>query len=229
MIIEVSCGTVEEALLAAEFGADRVEICAALSTGGVTPSPSTFLTIKKLIQIPIFVMVLQPEADFTPNEPDFQAMLDDVEWFAGNGADGFCFGCLDLERRIDETRNRELISRARRLPATFHRVFDDSPRTPEDLALLDDIGFARILTSGCKTNVENGMSGLQDLLSTSPVPILAGGGVRESNAKALQDLGIEEIHFSLRAGQIDRRGYQGAILPKIDPERITRVRQALAV
>jgi len=229
MIIEVSCGTVEEALLAAEFGADRIEICAALSTGGVTPSPSTFLTIKKLVKIPVFVMVLQPEADFTPNEPDFQAMLDDVEWFAGNGADGFCFGCLDLAGQIDETRNRELISRARRLPATFHRVFDESPRAQEALELLQDIGFARILTSGCKTNVENGMPGLKELLATSPIPILAGGGVRESNAKVLRDLGIEEIHFSLRAGQIDRRGYQGAALPKVDPDRITRVRQALAV
>ncbi|MBX3115595.1 MAG: hypothetical protein KF836_13600 [Fimbriimonadaceae bacterium] len=229
MIIEVSCGTVEEALLAAEFGADRIEICAALSTGGVTPSPSTFLTIKRSVPIPVFVMVLQPEADFTPNEPDFQAMLDDVEWFAENGADGFCFGCLDSAGKIDEFRNRELIVRTNGKPATFHRVFDESPRSQEDLKLLKTLGFARILTSGCKTNVENGMDGLKELLATSPIPILAGGGVRETNAKALQELGIAEIHFSLRAGQIERTGYQGAALPKIDPERITRVRQALVI
>jgi len=229
MVIEVSCGSVEEALLAAEFGADRIEICGALSTGGVTPSPSTFLTIKRLVSIPVFVMVLQPEADFTPNEPDFQAMLDDVEWFAGHGADGFCFGCLNNEGRIDETRNRELIARSRRLPATFHRVFDESPRSTDDLELLNNLGFARILTSGCPTNVENGMAGLRDLLATSPLPILAGGGVRESNAVALRDLGIQELHFSLRNGNVERTGYQGAPLPKDDPERITRVREALAL
>lgn len=229
MIIEVSCGTVEEALLAAQFGADRIELCAALSTGGVTPSPSSFRIVKQELSIPVFAMVMQPEADYCPNESDFQAMLDDVSWFAEQGADGFCFGCLMENKHIDEFRNQELISRAQGKPVTFHRVFDEMPRNSHDLELLQGLGFSRLLTSGCPTVVDDGMENLRQLQANSPIQILAGGGVRESNATALRDLGITEIHFSLRSGLNGRTGYQGAKLPGIDPERITRVKQALAV
>ena len=227
MILEISCGSIEETLLAAQYGADRVEICHALSTGGVTPSPGFFQIVKNQLTIPIFVMIAQPEANFVANPHDFEAMLTDAAWFAANGADGLVFGCITEQNQLDIPRNKALLEAANGLPCTFHRAFDVIPNPTETAESLANLGFARILTSGHPESIDQGITLIQTLIQNKSIGILPGGGVRPENAKALQQAGATELHFSIRAVS-QKTGYLGYPLPTLYPERISRMREALA-
>ncbi len=55
-ILEISVETVEAALAAERGGADRIELCSALSLGGVTPGAGLVSTVQEQILIPIVVM-----------------------------------------------------------------------------------------------------------------------------------------------------------------------------
>jgi copper homeostasis protein len=228
MILEVAVGSLAEAVHAISHGADRIELCHALSTGGVTPSPGSFLHLRNLTDLPIFVMLASPEADFNPTDPDFDAMIHDAVWFAENGADGLVFGCITDTNEIDQARNATLIEAASGLPCTFHRAFDTLPGDQlENAQHLASLGFRRILTSGSPTSIDEGTQALKKLFQQTAIQILPGGGVRPENAKALQSLGATELHFSIRTSS-NRQGYLGYPLPEFIPNRITRMREALA-
>lgn len=226
MILEVSCGSVEEAVLAAQAGADRVEVCHALSTGGVTPSPGFFGKVRDAVSIPVFVMIAQPEADFVGNARDLHAMAQDVAFFARAGADGFVFGCLSPAGGLDLAANQRLIAAASGKPCTFHRAFDTLPDPLTTAKILAELGFSRILTSGGSPDAGQGAKVIGDLIRQGGIGILPGGGVRPENAATLKEAGATELHFSIRTG-VRAEGYLGYPLPKIDAERVKAIRQAI--
>ena len=53
-LLEVCVDSVDSALLAAQGGADRLELCAALSEGGLTPSIGLLIAVKKFVKVPAF-------------------------------------------------------------------------------------------------------------------------------------------------------------------------------
>jgi copper homeostasis protein len=191
----------------------------------VTPSLGSFLELKKAVDLPIFIMIANPEADHTPPEADFQAMIQDVLTFADHGANGFVFACLTPDHQIDIERNKALLQAAQNRPCTFHRAFDTLANPVESSHQIADLGFKRILTSGCPTNVDNGLAVLAELLQNAPIQILPGGGVRAENAAQLKDRGATELHFSIRKAS-NKKGYLDYPLPELDPARITQMRAA---
>lgn len=48
-LLEVCVDSIESALNASRGGADRIELCAALSEGGLTPNLGTFVQIKEKV------------------------------------------------------------------------------------------------------------------------------------------------------------------------------------
>ncbi len=57
MFLEVACFSKESAVIAEKAGADRIEFCAEMNLGGITPPLEDFLELKSLVQIPVFVMI----------------------------------------------------------------------------------------------------------------------------------------------------------------------------
>ena len=225
VVLEVVCASVEEA--AASVGADRIELCAALPTGGVTPTLGMIEEARQVSSLPIVAMVRPREGGPCPPEPDFQAAVRDVQHCVRAGADEIVCGFLAPDGRVDRDRNRALVEAAEGRPVAFHRVFDMVPDLDEALEDVIECGFVRILTSGGQSDVDQGFDGLVRLRERAAgrVTILPGGGVRPTNVKRLADAGFGELHFSFRA--VTGPGYGGCDDFRALPDRIADVRRAL--
>ena len=89
-----------------------------------------------------------------------------------NLADGFVFGILTAEGRVDGERCRDLVRSAGELPCTFHRAFDEVGDQREGLEVLIAVVFKAVLTAGGKGKAEEGGERLRELRDW-------GGGRRE--------------------------------------------------
>lgn len=118
------------------------------------------------------------------------------------GADGFVFGVLDKNGRIDEEKNKVLLQAADPLPCTFHRAFDVCQGRPFGaLESIIKLGFSRILTSGQQPSAEQGIPFIRQLVRAAgnSISIMAGAGVNANNvAKIIKETGVKEVHGSAR-------------------------------
>ncbi len=187
--LEIACFNAESALIAEQGGADRIEFCANMQVGGTTPSLSDFIKLKSNISIPVYVMIRAREGDFVYSEADFDEMKNNLIQFKEAGADGFVFGILDENRKLDITRNKELLDLADGLPCTFHKAFDEVIEPFIALQHLIDLGFENILSSGQAATAMLGLPILKQLLiqSDNKINIMVGGSVRSSNLYLLRD------------------------------------------
>jgi copper homeostasis protein len=202
MKIEICAGSLVSALNAQRGGAHRVELCASLDEGGVTPSPATILLAKKHLQIPVFVLIRPRSGDFLYSDEEFELMKEDVVFCKENRIDGVVLGILTAEGDVDMNRTRELIQLARPMQVTFHRAFD---LTIDPFQSLEDIircGAARILTSGQTGSAISGADLISELIQKADnrIVIMPGSGITEHNAVDLvRKTRAEEIHASLRS------------------------------
>lgn len=199
--VEVCADTLASALAAQNGGAARIELCSALSEGGLTPSAGMIKQARALLSIGIFVMIRPRTGNFSYSDDDFNAMLLDITFAKQIGADGIVSGILNQDGSVDVKRTSRLVQAANPLPFTFHRAFDC---TPYPLIALEDIikcGCARILTSGHQTTAIEGKELIRKLIQQSAgrIIILPGSGVNEKNVDSLiKATGAFEVHLSGR-------------------------------
>jgi copper homeostasis protein len=87
------------------------------------------------------------------------------------------------------------------MSVTFHRAFDMSSNFSQALEDIIDFGFDRILTSGGKQNVMDGIDQIASLIeqASNRIIIMPGGGVRKENILELyKKSGAKEFHVSAR-------------------------------
>jgi copper homeostasis protein len=240
---EACVDSLEAALAAHRGGADRIELCAGLAEGGVTPGPGAIRHVRELLRIPVHVLVRPRPGDFLYSADEFEAMRRDVEFARQWGADGAVFGILRDDGSMDEERTGELVSLARPMRVTFHRAFDVSSDPFRTMDALIALGVERILTSGQKATAEQGADLIRELVRRSDgrIAVMAGGGLNEENVRAVvEKTGVREIHASarsLRESRMRHRNpdvhmgvgtgsseYQMSIA---DPDRIRAMRRAL--
>lgn len=202
-MLEVCCGSLSSALRAVEGGAERIELCSALSLDGLTPTVGTIRLLRERFpQLRIHVLIRPREGDFVYTEDELQVMETDIREAVAAGATAIVAGALTPSGEIDEAATRRLIAASSGLPFTFHRAFDVVGDQTIALQRLIDLGVTRVLTSGGAPTAEAGIAQLQCLVrqAAGRIVILAGGGVNRHNASAiLKETGTTEVHGSCSA------------------------------
>lgn len=202
-LLEVCCGTPESLREAATGGADRAEFCCALELGGLTPAFSA--AAERLHNnkegephLPFRVLIRPRPGDFVYDAHDIEEMVFTIHLWKGH-CDGFVIGMLTPEGDIDKVGLRPLIEAAGGENLTFHRAFDQTRDPHQALEDIIELGFDRVLTSGCAPTAEKGMETLADLQRQADgrIIIMAGGGVTPLNApRILETTGVKELHSS---------------------------------
>ncbi len=201
MNLELCTDCVEGALLAGRFGFKRIELCSALSEGGLTPSFGMIESCSEAGTAEVHAMIRSRGGSFTCDEPEMVIMKKDIQAASQAGAKGVVFGILESNNEVSGV-NRQLLDLAHSygLQATFHRAFDQVTDPLKTLGQLVEMGFDRLLTSGLKDRAIDGLELIKTMQQEygSDIEIMAGSGVNPENALSFANAGIENLHFTAR-------------------------------
>ena len=101
-LLEICCYSVECAVTAQNYGADRIELCAAPKEGGLTPSYGVLKAARQAVTIPVHPIIRPRGGDFCYTAGEFGAMLDDIALVRDLGFPGLVTGLLDIVGKICE-------------------------------------------------------------------------------------------------------------------------------
>lgn len=197
--IEVCSYNIESAISAKNAGADRIELCDNFQEGGTTPSIGTIKCVRKKTNIDLFVIIRPRGGDFLYSENEYEVIKEDIKSAKRLGVNGIVSGFLTANGSIDLQRTSEIVELSHPLPFTFHRAFDYTKDPFDSIELLKKAGVTRVLTSGQKKNVEEGISFIKLLmpLAGDDITIIPGGGINSANVlKIIRETGVKEIHLS---------------------------------
>lgn len=208
-MVEICCGSYEDALAAWNGGAERIELNSALYLGGLTPTVGSLCLTKANTGLKVISMVRPRGAGFCYTEIETEQMFADARILMEQGSDGLAFGFLTEDGRIHSEKTSRMIQliHAYQGEAVLHRAFDCVEEPYEAIEELIRLGADRILTSGLKETAVHGVPLLKELQERygSQIQLLAGSGVNSKNAKALmEETGITQIHSSCRDWKEDK-------------------------
>jgi copper homeostasis protein len=190
MFLEVATFDITSAEIALNSVADRIEFCADINSGGITPDLEELRYLKEKYSKPIHVMIRPVGGGFLYTDSEFTQMQKSIIEFSTANADGFVFGILDENQEIDIDKNKTLIDLANGKPCVFHRAIDRTKNIFESTEKLIELGFKEILTSGGENSAMEGKENLKKLVEnySDDIKILIGGGVRSNNISELKNV-----------------------------------------
>ncbi len=203
--LEICAGDTESVMQAFFGGATRVEMCSALPIGGLTPADSQMTLTRQVSPAMKRNVLIRPRpGDFLYSESEFMSMVADMKSAAIAEADGFVIGMLTPGGSVDKERTALLMRSVSpdlrsNKTFTFHRAFDMTSDPFQALEDIIELGFDRILTSGCASSAEAGIPLLRRLneQAAGRIIIMAGGGINAGNARRImEETGIRSLHAS---------------------------------
>ena len=226
ILIEVCCGSVDDAVEAERGGADRIELNSAIFLGGLTPSLGSIIEAKKRLNIPVMVMIRPRAGGFCYTQAEMAVMLHDAKLAVEHGVDGLVFGILTSDGSVDVDRCRRIIELSQGRQTVFHRAFDV---TPDPLKALDELiylGLTRVLTSGQERTAIEGIDLIRKLIvhAGDRIEILPGSGLRSHNIREfVEQTKATQVHFSAFGQRLDSSmqnrphiSFNGAVPPPED-------------
>ena len=200
ILLEVCVDNVHGLAAALAGGADRIELCAALEVGGLTPSPG-LMRAASASPVPVHAMVRPRAGHFRYDAEEVAAMLADIDAVHAVGLQGVVFGASNEDGRLDHRTLETLLAHARRLGlnCTLHRAIDLCPDLVEATHTAVDLGFDRVLTSGGAPSAGQGIEQLARCFDAAAgqLVVMPGAGVNLDSIGALQaGLPLTEVHAS---------------------------------
>ncbi|QDV07027.1 Copper homeostasis protein CutC [Planctomycetes bacterium Poly30] len=204
-IAELLCTDLTSVEAALQAGADRIELCAALEVGGVTPGIGFLRAAVALAKshptgVGIVALIRPRRGDFLLDGPGGLALLvAEIAAAREVGAEGVAVGVLGPDGRVDAASMAALVEAAAPLKVTFHRAIDHVAEPVEAVRTLIELGVARLLTSGGAESAIDGAVRIRSLVDAfgQDLEIVAAGGIHGGNAaEVLRSTGAPAIHGS---------------------------------
>ncbi|GHT69354.1 copper homeostasis protein CutC [Bacteroidia bacterium] len=223
MVVEVCTDSLAGANIAQQAGAYRIELCAALSEGGVTPSLALISMVRQSVGIRVYVLIRPRSGDFLYSDAEYEIMKADIRYCGQNKCDGVVIGILRADGSVDKNRCRELVHIAQEygMGVTFHRAFDRSNDLPQAMEDVIETGCERILTSGGYETAIEGADVIRTLTEKAGnrIVIMAGAGITPDNARDLvRATGIKELHGTFRSRSASKMLYRNTNFARQDEE-----------
>jgi copper homeostasis protein len=232
LLLEIAADGLGSALAAQAGGADRVELCADLAEGGVTPSFGVISAARAALALPVHVLIRPRAGDFRYSQAELRVMQYDIEECARLGCHGVVIGALDAAGDVDLAACRDLIAAAGSMSITFHRAFDVVRDRQAALEALVGLGCKRVLTSGAHSSAPEGAAAIAAVVrqAAGRIGVMAGAGIRPQDVRRLvAATGVREIHASASARRTSPAARQNALRGldadwrQTDPEAVRRL------
>ena len=198
ILLEVCVDTADGLAAAIEGGAHRIELCSALSLGGLTPSPG-FMRAAAGAKIPVYAMIRPRAGNFVLSNAEIDMMRGDIDAARAAGLAGVVLGANLENGALDEGGLFKLKEHSSGLGTTLHRAID---LVPDFLAAIDiaiGIGFERVLSSG---GAKTALEGIETLAAmhehaNGRISVMPGSGVKAVNVRTLMArFALKEAHGS---------------------------------
>lgn len=233
LTLEVCVDTAEGLATAIAGGADRIELCAALSLGGLTPSAG-LMALAAACGVPVMAMIRPRAGDFLWSEAEVAMMEAEIAAARAAGLAGVVLGASLPDGRLDGPGLNRLVLAAAGMDLTLHRCLDLVPDMHEALELAIALGFRRVLTSGGAATVSDGLTRIAALVTQAAgrISIMPGSGVGPDLVPKLKALGIAELHASCSvpmpvSEQVAGLGFAPTDLRRTDAGKLRALRRAM--
>lgn len=195
-MLEICVDTLAGAEAAIAGGAGRIELCAALSEGGLTPSTG-LMQAAAALSVPVFAMIRPRAGLFHFTEAEVDLMVADIAAARAAGLAGVVLGVQSDDGTLHLDALARLLRAASGMGTTLHRVIDVVPDT---LAAVDQaigLGFDRVLTSGAQPLAPDGVPLIRRMVdrAAGKLSVMPGCGLTPDNvARVIADTGVSEVH-----------------------------------
>lgn len=198
LVLEACVETFEQAVEAEKQGAHRIELCAQLEHGGLTPSKALVKRLQSQLRIPIKVMIRPRPGDFVYNKMEIAQMAEEIRYFKDQGIPEIVLGLLTPQRNIDLNQLAYLATVAEPLPITFHKAVDDTGDPLAELTRMKAVKNVKsILSSGKQATALEGGALLREMIRQfgDRYNIIAAGKITAKNLVKVHKLvGGREYH-----------------------------------
>ena len=199
--IEICCTSIDAALMAEKYGANRIELCSELFFGGITPSIGLIESCIKELKIPIRVLIRPRGGNFNYSDSEIKVIINDIVRLKDLGVEGVVIGLSDKKGQIPLNKLEKILNIIDgKMKLTFHKAFDYLKRPFKDLKTIIDFGFDTILTSGRKKTAEEGINFINKLrkVANTEISIMPSGGINPQNFKFFYKYNFEWVHLSAK-------------------------------
>lgn len=219
---------------ACEGGADRIELCAALALGGVTPSAG-LVALAATQPVPVMAMIRPRSGDFCWSIAERRAIAVEIAAMRQAGLAGVAIGASRPDGRLDAEALAEMIKAAGAMDITLHRAIDLVPDVAQAMQLCRDLGIRRVLSSGGEARAIDGLARLSAMAGEG-VSVMPGGGVTAANAArfAARLPWLSDIHASCSSqlppaanAKVTEFGFQPVGARGTDAALVRQLRSAL--
>ncbi len=234
ILLEVCVDAPEGLAAAVRGGADRLETCAALALGGLTPSPALVAAAART-GVPALAMIRPRAGDFVWTPAEIAAMEDEIASLRAAGARGVVLGASRSDGRLDAATLARLLRAADGLDVTLNRAVDLAPDPVEAVELAAALGIPRILSSGGAPRAADGVARLGAMMEAAAgrLTIMPGSGITAESLLRLASLPLTEVHASCSGPlppadpAIAAFGFQPGNARCTDSARVAALRAAL--
>lgn len=202
MQVEVIVTSIKEAILAEQYGANRLELIHAFELGGLSPALELSKQVCNSVKIPVNIMLRPHGNSYIYNKNDTQQIMTELNYLKSKTkANAIVFGALTNNKTIDIKLLQDIINYKGSLKLVFHRAIDETADIIKSYKqLLNYEEIDTILTSGGKTTAKEGVNIINQMVELgnkfSFCKIMAGSGITPENAKDIITVTrVRQIHI----------------------------------